>query len=175
MYCPNCAKAAPSGQKFCRSCGFNLERTSELLAEQLSGNPSIELRRQEQALEKFGNVVFTGFGIVGAIGIAALIYAVLSRFVLSGTQPLVGLLLAAILLFAAPALAYVFWRESLRAKRANIEPFQPNEIDLTKNVRELDAETSFMPAQSVVESTTELLLVENKTRKLAYRADDESV
>jgi hypothetical protein len=37
MYCPNCGTEAPVAQKFCRSCGFSLEKVPQLLAEQLPG------------------------------------------------------------------------------------------------------------------------------------------
>jgi hypothetical protein len=36
MHCPNCGTKASSGQKFCRACGFGLEKVEDLIAEQQS-------------------------------------------------------------------------------------------------------------------------------------------
>lgn len=36
MYCPDCGKENPSGQKFCRSCGLSLRPISQALAGEVS-------------------------------------------------------------------------------------------------------------------------------------------
>jgi hypothetical protein len=36
MHCPDCGTRATANQKFCRSCGFSLEKVARLLAEQSS-------------------------------------------------------------------------------------------------------------------------------------------
>ena len=36
MHSPGCGAKAPVTQKFCRSCGFSLEKVPQLVAEQLS-------------------------------------------------------------------------------------------------------------------------------------------
>src|SRR5215216_6097742 len=36
MHCPNCGKQTSLNQKFCRSCGMNLETVSRVLTEHLS-------------------------------------------------------------------------------------------------------------------------------------------
>jgi hypothetical protein len=36
MHCPDCGARATANQKFCRSCGFSLEKVVQLLAEQPS-------------------------------------------------------------------------------------------------------------------------------------------
>ena len=172
MYCPNCANATSTDQKFCRSCGLSLEQTSESLREQLLGNPKLNLSRQERALEKFGSVAFTGFGIAVAFGIGVLIYTVLTSMVLSGTRTVFGLFLIAFILFAGLSLGYVFWRESLKEKRESLNPAHQPETDSRPTVRELGDAERFVPVQSVVEQTTDLLLTENKTRKFVRQNDD---
>jgi RNA polymerase subunit RPABC4/transcription elongation factor Spt4 len=175
MYCPNCAKAASTDQKFCRSCGFNLESTAESLLVQLNGDPALALRRKQEAAEKFGTVVFTGFGVVVAIGVAALIYTVLTRMVLSGEHPIFGMFLSIFLVFAALSLAYVFRRESLKDQSPSVRPAPGVLSDDLGTLRQLGDAVSFEHAQSVVEPTTELLMIDNKTRKFADRRDDEPV
>ena len=34
MHCPNCGTKASAGQKFCRACGFSLEKVEQLIADQ---------------------------------------------------------------------------------------------------------------------------------------------
>ena len=175
MYCPNCAKAASTDQNFCRSCGFSLERTSESLLEQLSGDPALGLRRSEHAMERVGSFAFTGFGVVVAAGIFGLIYIVLTRMVLSGAQPIFGIFLAVFLVFAGLSLAFVFWREG----RKDQPPAPPSTLrHLPENpvsLHGLSDGSAFEPAQSVVEATTDLLVAENKTRKIADRSSGESL
>ncbi len=167
MFCPGCGANNSIEQKFCRACGLNLELSARSLKEQAPDIERADLQRQERALEKFGAVAFTGFGVVVALGFCALIFMILKNMVFGGVNPLLGILLSAFFVFAALTLGYVFWRESLKSKREKLEmaPGRMKEISQPAN-RKLIEEKDFHAVPSVIEDTTELLKLERKTKHL---------
>jgi hypothetical protein len=166
MFCPNCSANNSTEQNFCRSCGLNLEDTAKSLLAQIPSAETAALMRREKMLEKFGNTVWSGFGTVTLIGIGALVYTIIASLVLSGKNPLLGILLAAFIVFAALTLIYVFFNEDLKEKRKKINPAAAPEFSEVKTTGKFLEEKPFEPVPSVIEDSTELLFVENKTKRL---------
>lgn len=162
MFCPNCSANNTTNQKFCRSCGLNLEQTASSLLVQFPNAEYAHLQKQERLLERFAHVVFTGFGLVIAAGIIAIIYAILSKMVFSGTQPFVGLLLIAFMIFAGLSLAYVVFAETLKEKRDKLKPRLNAKTSDLVPPKQLSDDAAFQPVVSVTEDTTELLAAEKK-------------
>ena len=164
MFCPACANQTSTEQKFCRSCGMNLESAAASMLEQYPDGAHAKFKRQERNLERFGAVAFTGFAVVVVIFVLGLLYAILTKMILSDTQPYVGALLMAFIIFAALTLTYVIKRESLKEQREKLK--NPRELPTpTPNLqlRELDT-NDLIPAPSVVEGTTELLEIKRKPK-----------
>ena len=166
MFCPNCGATNSTEQKFCRSCGLNLEKSTESLAEQLPNMESVHLLKQSQFVEKFGNFALSGFGVVILAGVVALIYIIFEKMIFTGANVLAGILLIAFLIFAFLSLIFVFFNESLKEKKAKISPGLSKELTKAKDTGKLLEEKPFEPVPSVTEHSTELLLVENKTQKI---------
>jgi len=166
MFCPNCGANNTTEQKFCRSCGLNLESSAASLLEQIPSAEAAKLLKREKNLEKFGNVAFGGFGLVIAIAVAALVYWIFAKMVLSGENIFGGILLMAFMIFAALTLAYVVFKEDLKERKQKTNPTLKNEMAETLETGKLLEEKPFEPARSVTENTTDLLPVESKTRKL---------
>ncbi len=166
MFCPACANPNSVEQKFCRSCGMNLEQTALSVREQKGDEALLQIDAEQRKLERFGNVAFTGFGIVLIVGICALIGYVLQQMVFSGTRPLFGVLLAAFIIFAGMALTYVIWNESLKEKREKLKT--PRELPTPDpNLQLPPRDTNdLIPVPSVVEGTTELLDIKRKSNDL---------
>lgn len=125
-----------------------------------------KIQRQERMLETYGQIAFGGFGLVALVGVGGMIYWIVTKTILTGESFWGGILLIAFIVFAVLTLAYVILRESIKEKKEKLNPrSRANELESTYAVRQLDQGT-FQPAVSVVEDTTDLLPVENKTRKL---------
>ncbi len=165
MFCPNCGANNSTEQKFCRACDLNLEKSAESLVEQMPTAQSANLLRHEKAIERFGNFALGGLGVVILFGITILIYTIIEKFLLSGTNIYFAFLLIAFITFAFLSLVFVFFNESLKEKKAKINQTVKNELVEKKGAANRLEEKSFEPA-SVVENSTELLYTKNKTQKL---------
>jgi hypothetical protein len=143
----------------------NLEQTAASLLEQFPIDQRTYLQKQERLLERFGQIAFGGFGLIVIVAIIGLIYKIITKFVLTGTNIWAGILLAAFVAFAGLTLAYVVLNESLKAKRGKPNTFSPELEPATDGLLE---ESYFEPAVSVTEDTTYRLTPEtiSKTRKL---------
>jgi len=166
MFCPNCAKENSVEQKFCRACGLNLEKSAESLLLQLPDARNSDLVKREMFLEKFGNFVFGGFLAVVMIAIGAIIYTIFVKFVLSGTSVIFGIFMILFVIFAALALAFVGYTEKIKEEKKSVNPnWQKDRLSEKRDTAKLLEVKPFEPVPSVVENSTELLSVENKTRK----------
>src|SRR5687768_18148948 len=99
MFCPSCGAKNSTEQRFCRSCGMNLEPVAQSLLEQFPGGGDPDLIRRERRLERFGQFAFGGFGLVLVAAVIGLIYTIFTKMVLDGQQPWAGILLIAFILF----------------------------------------------------------------------------
>jgi hypothetical protein len=165
MFCPNCGANNSTEQRFCRSCGLNLEKTAESFLEQLPTAESANLLKQTKLLEKFGNFSLMGFATIILLGISVLVFTIFSKMVLSGANVLLGLFLIGFVIFAMLSLAYVIFNETLKEKRAKTNRVYNEELE-SKDTANLLEDKPFEPIPSVTENSTELLFVENKTQKI---------
>ncbi len=166
MFCPNCGANNSTTQKFCRACGLNLEKTAESMFEQIPSAESANLLKHEKLIERFGNFALGGLGIVILFGVTILIYAIIEKFLVSGTNIYFAILLIAFIIFAFLSLVFVIFNESLKEKKAKINPTIKNELDEKKDTAKLLVEKPFEPIPSVTENSTELLYTKNKTQKI---------
>jgi uncharacterized membrane protein YvbJ len=166
MFCPNCGANNSTEQKFCRSCGLNLEKSAQSLNEQMPNAQNANLLKQTRLLEKFGNFAFGGFGIVLLTAIAAIIYFIFNKMILPGTNVLAGLLFVSFIVFGVLAVIFILFNEHLNDKKAKTNSALPSELTAAKDTGKLLEEKHFEPVPSVTENSTELLFAENQTRKI---------
>ena len=130
------------------------------MLEQYPDGAHAKIKRQERNLERFGAVAFTGFAVVVVIFVLGLLCAIPTKMILSDTQPYVGALLMAFIIFAALTLTYVIKRESLKEQREKLK--NPRELPTPPPHLELPARDTndLIPVPSVVEDTTKLLKID---------------
>ncbi|HEX8399338.1 MAG TPA: zinc ribbon domain-containing protein [Pyrinomonadaceae bacterium] len=162
MFCPNCGTRNSSEQKFCRSCGLNLEKSIESLLEQLPTAESANLLKQTKLLEKYGNFAFGGFATVLLLGISILVFTIFNKMVLSGENVIFGLLLLSFIIFAVLTLTYVFLNESLKEKKAKAKPVFNRELEKKNTAKLLEDKPFEIVPTSVTEGTTDLFYVEKR-------------
>ncbi|HKQ75348.1 MAG TPA: hypothetical protein VJ810_16735 [Blastocatellia bacterium] len=63
MHCPNCGIVALRGQKFCRACGFGLEKVEQLIAERATGE-NIESASDSSKERSTGSLHWFSFFII---------------------------------------------------------------------------------------------------------------
>lgn len=165
MFCPNCGANNSTEQNFCRSCGLNLEKSAESLLEQLPSAQSAILLKHEKFVEKFGNFALSGFGIAVLFGVIALVYKIIEKFLLNGTDIFAAVMLIGFVVFAFLSLVFVIINESLKEKRLKLNVERKNESPIKASAAQLLEDKPFKAAASVVENSTELFYAENKTRK----------
>ena len=160
MYCPNCSAPNSTDQSFCRSCGMNLEQTAISFRDH--STDVIEKRqREEKRLERFGKVAFGGLGVVAVLAVCGILYYVLTKMVLTGTQPWAGVVFFLVIVFASLSLAYVIWRQSMREKWAKVQKQRSADINQPIMTTQLLGDPIEPPA-SVIERTTELLEIKKR-------------
>ena len=167
MHCPNCGMKAALNQKYCRSCGFSLEKFSQMFEEQspdreapeLEAGQLEDLQAQRRKIERLRNIVFTALltGVLGYI----LGYSVTYRLMVDEDSFLVGILLGLVILGAIAVIWLSLWAEDLRKTTAEWKQIQPGVT--TENPPASETSSNLQIAdyhetpRSVIENTTRLL------------------
>ena len=136
---------------------MNLAGTEAAVREQFPEGGVPDMDREEQRLERFGNVAFTGLGVVLGIGVFGILYWIFQKMVISEAQVLPGVLLMAFIVFASLSLGYVIWNEILKDKRQKLEKERARSLRSPSEMPQLPPTTLPKASVSVVEHTTDLL------------------
>jgi hypothetical protein len=167
MHCPNCGTKASANQKFCRSCGFGLEKVEQLIVEQkmAATDQTTEAtgklsNKWLSKLEKWARLALFGLGgVLGSLLLWAIIFKVMIEQgrIFQGSVTL--MILAAISLYIFVIYMYYERKESapIRSNQPRGLPESPGAADTAKMLPEPNTQM----AASVTEQTTSKL--EEKT------------
>lgn len=166
MYCPNCAKENSPEQKFCRACGFNLEKSIESFLEQRPDFVGVSNSQISRVFETVGKIGFGGLIGGGIIGVLILIWVIFKKFIESGQtdQILLGVFSIVLVLSAVMGLAYVIFQEYVKEKKKEVTVITQKEIEIRQTAKLLEDKT-FTPIPSITEETTDLLFAETLKTK----------
>jgi uncharacterized membrane protein len=157
MHCPNCGTKASAGQKFCRSCGFSLEKIEQLVADQkaaateqttkaTAGLSDDRLRR----LEKWAaGALFALGGILGGL----MLWAIIAKVMIEKGRIFQGIIVLMILAAAALAL-FLAYLDSERKKSASARSNQQHRLPQAQETAKMLSEANAEMAVSVTEQTT---------------------
>ena len=149
MHCPNCGTAAAAEQKFCRSCGLELQAISQLVAQQLEGKTAAPtgLSRAERGA-RMARLMFLG---ISSLFGGAVLLALEKRYS-SPALNLFGLLcvLGGTLLALYGVLEPMLF--PVQTKRSLPQPVEPFVADTTSKLV-----AAGEPGASIIEHTTRSL------------------
>lgn len=164
MFCPNCGGENKSEQNFCRTCGLKLDAISQAVAEQKPTKEYAELQKRKELFEKLGIFSLSTFGIIGFSFLVA--KAVYYKIILFGADTIFWSGFVALIVFGLLSV-FFFNYPKVFMNFDKINPrLAPDEAkQISQPTQKLIEDKPFEPAVSVTENSTELLPIENKTRK----------
>jgi hypothetical protein len=157
MHCPNCGTKASAGQKFCRACGFSLEKVEQLIADQkaaateqpakaTAGLSDDWLRR----LEKWAaRALFALGGILGGL----MLWAIITKVMIEKGRIFQGSVVLMILAAAALA-SFLAYLDSERKKLATARSNQQHSLPQAQETAKMLSEPNAEMVASVTEQTT---------------------
>jgi hypothetical protein len=163
IFCPNCSAKNKIEQNFCRFCGFNLQDTTKSLTAQLAIDKNARQFNQLKLIKRLTDFASVALAIIVSTGIVFYLYAILTKMVFSGKRVLLGLFLISLIFQFFGRFIRRIMRDRVIEEGAKTNP-PPIESEKRETAKLLE-EKPFAPA-GVTENSTELLFVENKTRKL---------
>lgn len=157
MHCPDCGTKASAGQKFCRGCGFGLEKVEQLIADQraaaldqTTGATGGLLDDRLRKIERWAvRALFTLGGILGGL----MLWAIIAKVMIEKGRIFQGSVVLMILAGAALAL-FLAYLDSERKKLASARSNQQHGLPQAQETAKMLAEPNAEMAVSVTEQTT---------------------
>ena len=162
MYCPNCGASNNKKQNYCRFCGLNLRDTAKSLTNQIVFGEDSDLLKSLSSVKRV--IDLASAALAGVLIVYVLAYLFFEPVVGKGVMK-VSLGVLFLLKFIQEIIGYYQRKERSKA-RANKFERGATEQSESKEAAKFPGERPFEPVPSVVENSTELLPIENKTRKL---------
>lgn len=159
MYCPNCGRTNSAEQRFCRSCGLQLEETVKSLTNQLPGEDlDKHLEARQRAVERLLPIVG---GTAISIVVGAVLWGVIYEIIIVQGEVIAGSIFLAFVLGLILFALLAIYRNSLE-KASKMRRLSEIDLRRAQNTAELLPESSVEPTPSVTEHTTELLMAERE-------------
>jgi hypothetical protein len=160
MHCPNCGTKASIAQKFCRACGFSLEKVGQLIddhrtaaADQTIGAAGGLSDDWLRKLEKWAaRALFAIGGVLGGL----MLWTVIAKVMIEKGRIFQGSIVLMILAGAALTL-FLAYLDSERKKSASIRSNQQHRPSGAEETAKMLSEPHAEMAVSVTEQTTSRL------------------
>ena len=161
MHCPGCGTEAPVSQRFCRTCGFSLEKVPQLVAEQLSESDAIvdskeldKLQRRQQEIDRWLSIA--GIGFITLVALSMLVG--LFYLMLAGSLPIVpGIVILILILGGFFAASLAMYSEKLKKTLSGSNSLRSKPLPERETTSKPSLEAFDGAFLSVTERTTNLL------------------
>src|SRR5262245_43288982 len=169
MHCPNCGTKASAGQKFCRACGFGLDKVEQLIAEQknvdsdqtmeaIGGLSGDRLRK----IEKWAFRAFVGLGgVLGGLGL----WGIIAKLMIQDGKIIPGVILLMVIAFIALAMFWAYMVGTQRKKPASTQLNERQHLTAAEETAKMLSEPSIEISSSVTEQTTARLEEKLESRR----------
>lgn len=165
MFCPNCGANNLTEQKFCRSCGLNIEEVAASLLRQIPTAESSAIMRKQMEWEMFGKLAWSGFLLGASLVLISILYLIFDRFIISGTNIFFGVIFVLFLVFGVSMIVYIYKSQQLKQIAAANPPTRMADQLNAATTGKLADGGSFEPVSSVTEDSTALLPAEGMQRR----------
>ena len=157
MHCPNCGAKASTGQKFCRACGFGLEKVEQLIADQRTGATEQTTvatgRLSDYWLRKFEKWAKRALLALGSIAISLILWAIIVKLMIKEGAIFQGSMLLMLVIGVVLLLFLVYLKEE-RKNSASTQSNQQHHLPQAQETAKMLSEPNAEMAASVTEQTT---------------------
>jgi hypothetical protein len=160
MFCPNCGAKNNRKQNYCRFCGLNLRDAAKSLTSQLVFGEDSNLAKSLGSVKRVIDLALAA--LAGVV-----IFCAVAYFFFGSGFGKNMMKMGAVLFFLLEAILGTvgYYQRQERSKtRANKFEQKNEELESKETVKLLE-DKPFEPVPQVVENTTELFPIENRTRK----------
>jgi hypothetical protein len=165
MHCPDCGTKASAGQKFCRACGFSLEKVEQLIADQKAAATEQTTvatgRLSDDWLRRLEKWAARALFALGGILVGLMLWGIIAKVMIEKGRIFQGIVVLMIL--AAAALAtFLAYLDSERKKSASARSNQQDHLPPAQETAKMLSEPNAEMAVSVTEQTTANLAERNE-------------
>jgi hypothetical protein len=157
MHCPNCGTKASIGQKFCRACGFGLEKVEQLIADQRTGATEQTTvatgRLSDDWLRKMEKWAARALFALGSIAVSLILWAIIAKLMIKEGAIFPGSMLLMLVTGVVLLLFLVYLKEE-RKNSASTQSNQRHRLPQAQETAKMLPEPNAEVAASVTEQTT---------------------
>ena len=156
MHCPDCGTKASTGQKFCRACGFGLEKVEQLIADQIPAAAeqitAATGRLSDDLLRKFEKWAARALLALGGIAVSLILWAIIVKVMIKEGGVFAGSMLLMLVIGVLLLLFLVYMKE--RKNSASAQSNQQHRLPQAQETAKMLPESNAEMAASVTEQTT---------------------
>jgi hypothetical protein len=160
LHCPNCGTKALAGQKFCRACGFSLEKVEQLIADQQAATTEQTTKAtaglSDDWLRRLEKWAAYALFALGGLLVGLMLWAIIAKVMIEKGRIFQGIVVLMILAAAALAL-FLAYLDSERRKSASARSNQQHRLPQAQETAKMLSEANAEMAVSVTEQTTSRL------------------
>ena len=157
MHCPDCGTKASAGQKFCRGCGFGLEKVELLIADQRATATEQTTvatgRLSDEWLRKMEKWAARALIAIGGAAVSLILWAIIAKLMIKEGAIFAGSMLLMLVTGVVLLLFLVYMKEE-RKNSASTQSNQRHRLPQTQETAKMLSEPNAEMAASVTEQTT---------------------
>jgi len=157
MHCPDCGTKASAGQKFCRGCGFGLEKVELLIADQRTGATEQTTvttgRLSDDWLRKMEKWAARALFALGGIAVSLILWAIIVKLMIKEGAIFAGSMLL-MLVIGVVLLLFLAYMQDKRKNSTSTRSNQQHRLPQAQETAKMLPEPNAEMAASVTEQTT---------------------